>query len=218
MEIHAPDKPILTIKEAVVHLSIVTAGILIALSLEGLVEWRHHRSLVAEARANLTSEITANRKRADELLRELPEMRQRLQHGLDVLKTVTARDADAAAALFRLDKGGIVYSYDLAELRVASRTTAEVTGAFGLMDYGEVREYAGVYDRQNLFDRTQEEAWKSALSAFSLGQSFDFATATREDIENIRRQLRLAIGNLLLEEQVAAALIKAYDRALKEAH
>jgi hypothetical protein len=33
MEIHAPQQPILTIKEASVHLTIVTAGILIALSL-----------------------------------------------------------------------------------------------------------------------------------------------------------------------------------------
>jgi hypothetical protein len=57
MEIHAPDKPILTIKEAIVHLAIVTIGILIALSLEGLVEWRHHRELVQEARANIADEI-----------------------------------------------------------------------------------------------------------------------------------------------------------------
>jgi hypothetical protein len=41
MEIHARDKPILTLKEATVHLAIVTVGILIALSLEGLVEWRY---------------------------------------------------------------------------------------------------------------------------------------------------------------------------------
>src|ERR1051325_7357584 len=201
MEIHAPDKPILTVKEAIVHLAIVTAGILIALSLEGLVEWRHHRAQVREARANRTAEITANRKRTEELMRELPDMRQRLQHGLDVLKTVTAKDSAAAAALFQFGKGSLVYGYDLAELRVASRTTAEVTGAFGLMDYDEVREYAGVYDRQNLFDRTQEEAWKSALAAFSLGQSFDFAGATREDLENVRRQIRLALGNLILEQE-----------------
>src|SRR6267154_938865 len=175
MEIHAPEKPILTIKEAIVHLTIVTAGILIALSLEGLLEWRHHRALVAEARANLTSEITANRKRAGELIHELPEMRARLQHGLEVLKAFSAshRNRDAVSGLFQLAPGGIVYQYDLAELRAASRTTADVTGAFGLMDYGEVREYAGVYDRQDLFNKTQDEAWRSGLAAFSLGQSLD---------------------------------------------
>ena len=35
MEIHAPHKPILTVTEALVHLAIVTVGVLIALSLEG---------------------------------------------------------------------------------------------------------------------------------------------------------------------------------------
>lgn len=55
MEIHAPEKPILTVKEAIAHLAIVTVGILIALSLEGLVEWRHHRALVREARDNISA-------------------------------------------------------------------------------------------------------------------------------------------------------------------
>ena len=40
MDIHAPDKPILTLREAASHLTIVTVGILIALSLEGVVESR----------------------------------------------------------------------------------------------------------------------------------------------------------------------------------
>ena len=50
MEIHAPHKPILTITEALVHLAIVTVGILIALSLEGARQWHEHRNLVAETR------------------------------------------------------------------------------------------------------------------------------------------------------------------------
>ncbi len=60
MEIHPPHQPVLTVKEALVHLGIVTIGILIALSLEGLVEWQHHRHLVAEARENIAEEIRDN--------------------------------------------------------------------------------------------------------------------------------------------------------------
>jgi hypothetical protein len=47
MEIHAPHKPVLTVREAIVHLAIVTVGILIALSLDGVREWREHRALAA---------------------------------------------------------------------------------------------------------------------------------------------------------------------------
>src|SRR3954469_15107450 len=61
VEIHAPHKPILTVAEALVHLSIVTAGILIALSLEGARQWYEHRSLVWETRENLHREIAANK-------------------------------------------------------------------------------------------------------------------------------------------------------------
>jgi hypothetical protein len=43
-------------------LGIVTAGILIALSLEGLLEWSHHHALVAETRQNLQDEIRNDQK------------------------------------------------------------------------------------------------------------------------------------------------------------
>ena len=39
-----------------VHLGIVTVGILIALSFEGALEWSHHRELVREARQNLQND------------------------------------------------------------------------------------------------------------------------------------------------------------------
>jgi hypothetical protein len=45
MEIHAPSKPILSVREALVHLAIVTVGILIALSFEGVREYVEHRAL-----------------------------------------------------------------------------------------------------------------------------------------------------------------------------
>jgi hypothetical protein len=62
MEIHAPHHSILTIKEALVHLCLITTGILIALSLEGTLEWWHHRELVQETRQNLQNEIRSNQK------------------------------------------------------------------------------------------------------------------------------------------------------------
>jgi hypothetical protein len=60
MEIHAPHHPVLTVKEALVHLAIITTGILIALSLEGALEWSHHRELVGETRVRLRDEIRGN--------------------------------------------------------------------------------------------------------------------------------------------------------------
>src|SRR5438046_217126 len=101
MEIHAPDKPILTIKETIVHLSIVTAGILIALSLEGALEWQHHRALVREARANIAVEIQDNRKELQKTLDRFDRMYKHLEAAAEQTDAMaTAWDPGAAAALF----------------------------------------------------------------------------------------------------------------------
>ncbi len=57
MEIHAPDKPIHSKKEFLFHMLTVVLGILIALALDGIVPWAHHRALVREARENIAAEI-----------------------------------------------------------------------------------------------------------------------------------------------------------------
>jgi len=50
VEIHAPHGSIHSWKDLLIQLGIITAGILIALSLERVREWRHERALVREAR------------------------------------------------------------------------------------------------------------------------------------------------------------------------
>jgi hypothetical protein len=217
MEIHAPHGPILTWKEAAVHLAIVTVGILIALSFEGLLEWSHHRSLVREAKSNLRTEIQDNQKELDRFMARLPPMEGRFRHGLEILNQLPAH-RDEAAGLFRGGPASIMYSFDLAELRTASRTTAEITGAFGLMDYGDAETYAAVYDRQQLFTRTQSQAIDNGTAAFALGQSLDFAKPSTEELESLKRQLRLTIGSLSTEEEFARALKTECGRALERLH
>jgi len=60
MEIHAPENPIHSKKEFLFHMFTVVLGILIALGMEGVVEWAHHRALVREARENIMVEIEKN--------------------------------------------------------------------------------------------------------------------------------------------------------------
>jgi hypothetical protein len=72
MDIHPPMKPVESLKEFGMHLLIVTTGILIALSLEGLLEWRHHRELAQEARTNILNEIRDNEKGLADFLKAAP--------------------------------------------------------------------------------------------------------------------------------------------------
>ena len=62
MEVHAPHGGVHSFKDALVHVGLITIGVLIALSFESISTWREHRALVREARENLASELSDNRK------------------------------------------------------------------------------------------------------------------------------------------------------------
>jgi hypothetical protein len=221
VEVHAPEHPILTLKQAAVHLAIVTAGVLIALSFEGILEWSHHRSLVREAKANLTSELQANKKELERFIGKIGPMRDKLLQTVAVVNAPSAPgNLEEAASLFRpgSNPNYIMIPYDRAELGAASRTTAEITGAFALMEYGEVTKYATVYDRQALFNKVQDDVLSSALSAASLGLILDFQKASPAELQDVKRQLRLALGNVFAVEEIGRALAAAYDRALDESN
>lgn len=222
MEVHAPHEPILSVRQALVHLAIVTVGILIALSLDGILERVDHRALVREARATLGEEIAGNQTALKEFVARLQVHRQDIVTTIEMLNDLPNR-ADEATLLFRpgAPPGGkpsnFLRNYALAELRTISRTTAEVTGALALMDYQEVQRYAAVYDRQLLFMRTQDQANSEAMEAFSLGQALDFHKLSATELEAIRRQLRVAFGSTLAEEEFARLLLAEYARALEPA-
>src|SRR5205085_793855 len=86
MEIHAPDRHVQSPREIVIHLAIVTAGILIALGLEQTVEWYRHRELAAEARESILNEVRLNKKELDTQIARLPKYRT---DTIEVLEFVT---------------------------------------------------------------------------------------------------------------------------------
>jgi hypothetical protein len=99
MEVHAPDHPVLTWKQAAVHLAIVTAGVLIALSFEGVLESSHQRSLVREAKANLATELQANKNELERYMGKVAPMRDKLLHAMAVTSDVsTPEHAEEASS------------------------------------------------------------------------------------------------------------------------
>jgi hypothetical protein len=214
----ASDHSILTLKQAAVQLAIVTAGVLIALSFDGVLGWSRDRALVREAKANLTTELRANSKELDRFIGKISPMREKLLQAITVMDGLPDPvTVEKASSLFRPGSNPdfIMIPYDRAELSAASRTTAEITGAFALMEYAEVTKYASVYDRQALFDKVQDDLLNSALSAASLGLIVDFRKASPVELGDVKRQLRLALGNVLAVEEIGRALAAAYDRALE---
>lgn len=214
MEIHAPHRPIHSYKEMLVHLALITLGVLIALSFEGVASWREHRALVREARANLTNEIRDNMKELGNRLQRLPKERQDVEHAIDVVELLTDRKKFES---IKSGSAGVQLGFTTADLQNASHTTTEVTGAFGLMEYEEVKKYATVYGHQDLYMRFQHEAMQNmtrSLAGVSILAQPEKATA--REVEDCKAQFRLTIAAMTAEEQLGQSLLKEYERVLDQ--
>src|SRR5271163_3820559 len=88
IDVHPPHEPIHGWRDFLLHLLTITIGLLIALSLEGCVEWQHHRHLVHEAEASLRTEIQSNAKGIPDALAGLRKNQDDLKHDVDVLKYI----------------------------------------------------------------------------------------------------------------------------------
>jgi hypothetical protein len=84
MDIHPPHEPVRSVKDFLYHMLTIVLGILIALSLEGLVEWSRHRRLVHDTREFLTREVYASQARLKNGLALAPAARQ--SHWTNVLE------------------------------------------------------------------------------------------------------------------------------------
>jgi len=206
VDIHPPH-PIHSWKDFGVQLITITAGILIALSLEGVRESIRDRALVREARENIRHELADNQKELDAKLAGLAERRARFATALtfanDLLKT---RHTD----IHTLDLG-----FTIAELGTASWQTAERTGALAHMDYAEVQRYAGVYGKQALFEAQQRTAVDDIAVASAIVAGGDPTAAPAADIERFRQQVLTMRSRSQIEEQLAKGLSAAYKKALE---
>src|SRR5579872_2960999 len=141
MEIHAPGRHVQSLPEILLHLAIVTAGILIALGLEQTVEWFHHREIVAEARENILNEIRSNKKELDTQIARMPRSRAGVVGAYDFMTDMLDHG--------KSDHPHFSLTFSLARIRNTSWTTAQTVGALALMPYTDVEKYAAIYSRQD---------------------------------------------------------------------
>src|SRR5262249_12875210 len=160
----------------------ITAGVLIALSFEGLREWNHNRSLANEARANIVRELTANKKAVDHDIEAASKRRGDVDHTLqlteDILKGKTPTDAS------------MHLGFNYGDLSIASWQTAEHTGALGHMEYAEVQRFAAAYVLQEMYETQRRRSFADVSSATSAIAGRDPTTAPKAEIEQFRATLR----------------------------
>lgn len=188
----------------------VTAGVLIALLINGLVEWNSNQQLVRTARATILRELADNK--------------------ADLEATQANFVTDQAAML-----NAVKFADDLLSKRKTSITTlelhlnvadkisdagwrtAERTGALSHMDYVEVQKYSVIYEFQDLLMQTQRQALAQLTLASAIFEGgFDPDHPDLNDLETFRARVLDLKATLTMHQKFARKMGEDYAAALKQ--
>jgi hypothetical protein len=137
MEIHGPVGPTESFKDFLIHIVIVTVGILIALGLEGIRETISTHRIVRDARENFRVELQANRRNLDRELKNDKESLARADQIVADLPNLRNNPGQFRSHVGELSPSGYFFSSSRWE-------TALSIGALGHMSIDEVNQYATV--------------------------------------------------------------------------
>lgn len=224
IDIHPPHESAHSWRDIFVHLATITVGLFIALSLEGCLEWQHHRHLVHEARANIRSEIQDNLNGIRDALTEIHQEQKVVEADMVTFDTLQKNPHAQGVS--------INFHFSNTSLQHASWDTARETGALSYMPYAEVKSYSQLEDiRQEFVMYTSRlvDAYTPAIAylySFRDGQSSKAAAAglephsTASDMDiskTVSEGRRIALNiqsELLLCEATAQELQKQYSNVL----
>jgi|SRR5208283_72670 len=210
MEIHPPHGPAHSIKEFLLQLLTITVGVLIALSLEGVLGWQHHRHLVREAEANLTLEIAENRARLEKGLQQMDKTQGQLGAMLDAVFMLQAnRNAKT---------GDLGLAVAITSLQSSGWNATSVTGAIGYMPYDEVKRYTVIYDLQQHFLTTQQRSIDSLVVLESYGVLLrgDLRKISDAQAAEAARAVGHAMASTKMAQDISRALDAEYGRFLAD--
>ncbi|MES2393099.1 MAG: hypothetical protein V4555_15740 [Acidobacteriota bacterium] len=210
LDVHPPHESVHGWRDFLLHLTTITIGLFIALSLEGLVEWQHHRHLVREAEASLHDEIKSNASGIDTVLADLHQKQQNLQKDVAILKVV------AATGKFPTDKDMSI-DFRIVTFDNLSWTTAQSTGALSYMPYSLARDYAGIYAQQELLTASEQQAARDAVSAIGpfINEPKDAPPPSPEEARSMIDKIETLQGQYILVEAMMTGLSFQYKHFLQ---
>jgi hypothetical protein len=153
LDVHPPHEPVHGWRDFLVHLSTIAIGLLIALALEGLVEWANHRNEVAETREALHRELEDNRKRFVSDTAFARREAAMLANDLLVLTYVRDHPGSVESSL----PGVLLLDSSYARMDSAAWKTAQATAVTALMPQEEVRRAAELYSFFERIDKAHED-------------------------------------------------------------
>jgi hypothetical protein len=207
MDVHAPHEPVHSWKDFAIHLAIVTIGLFIALMLEAGVEYWHHRHIVAEARANIRTELENNHTQAQKDIEYLQKNLKNVDGNIHTLRDMETNP-----------KGhhSLGNTMSFSTLDDAAWRTARDTGALAYMPYDEVQRYSDIYaDQQLVNDKARTTADQEFLGLAPLLSADGPENMKPADYDSMLHQNAASLIELCTLEQYVQQLDGQYIDALK---
>jgi hypothetical protein len=195
-----------TARGFLLELVIVTAGVLIALSVDSLREWGQDRRLVRDARATIAREIADNKADLDGMLAGLAENRKHTANALAFAGDLLAKRESSITS--------VNLTANLADLTDSGWRSAERTGALSHMAFDEVQRLSRLYELQELFVEHQRRSIERATNALAILSGGDPHGASQADLEMFRAQVLGMSGDLVITEQLGKRLSEGYAKLL----
>jgi hypothetical protein len=209
LDVHPPSEAVHGWRDFFIHLITITIGLLIALSLEGCVEWQHHRHLVHEAEASLHAEIESNAKGLPDAIANLHKNQAELKNDVTVLKYIIKNHKAPEHSHMSIGSG-------IETLDDVSWKTAQSTTALSYMPYAQAKEYSSIYNTQNELFAAEQQAGRDAIISLApfMNPLDSDPDPTEGQANEIKQKIEILQGQLLLVDSFMKDLDGEYRKFL----
>ncbi len=209
IDVHPPHEAAHSWADFLIHLVTITVGLLIALSLEGCVEWQHHRHLVHDAEASLQAEIRGNANGLPKTLDALHKEQQVLKQDLVVLHGIETTGVIP-------HDSSINVTFGIRGFEDVGWKTAQSTGALAYMSYDRAQEYSDLYESQASLKESEQQAARDAIVALApfFGGGKDGPDFSKENVKGMEEKIEVLQGQLLLVDTFMKGLDEGYKKFL----
>jgi hypothetical protein len=206
MEVHPPHHRVDNWRDALVHVALITVGLLIALGLESAASWMHHRHQRDEAMRAIAAELERNRESVNNDLRSFRGEAVAYRSDLDAFVYLGRHPGTAEDRLPTAIRWLIIRD----PISVSAWNTAHESGVIAYFDPAEARRFDHLYDYFRKIDSAQADLVQAVMNArayqlLDSDASHLSATQAQEQVQLCKQLLRahylvgLQLANLASE-------------------
>lgn len=212
LDVHSPNEPVHSWRDFFIHLITITIGLVIALSLERLVELRHRNHLMHEAEAALHVEIESNSKHLQKTLQNVRDEQKILANDVMILNKMIANPKAP-------NQGTPKIEFLLPTFNDVSWKTAQSTGALSYMPYEQAHEYGDIYEEQNEVYLAEHQAARDAIASVAPFVNLDKVAPKLNpaEVPMVKQNVELFQAQLIMVERLIEDLDGKY-KAFLTAH